>query len=320
MRLVYFGNGPFAKPALEALAAHAPLDGHEIVLVVTRPDRAPPASVETIEIGPVKQAALLLFLPQDEPEDVNAPEFLKVLRGLRPDLLVVADFGQILSSDCLATARYGGINLHASLLPRYRGAAPVAWAILNGETLTGVSVIQMNARVDAGGVILQQSLPIAPDLTAGKLEAQLAHLAATMLLESVALIAEGRQTLLPQDPVLVSRAPKLKKQDGLMPWNQSADFLERFVRAMQPWPVAFTHWVRPRGNTRIQLLRVTPVPASTSGAAAPGTVVYVDEQELHIQTGTTPLALRKILPAGKKAMDVETFLRGNHVTLGDCFE
>jgi methionyl-tRNA formyltransferase len=305
------GNGPFARPSLAALAKH----GTPIGAVVARPDRAQGKHLR-VEPGPVAALATSLELPLHQPEDVNAASFVAELRSWAADLLVVADFGQILSAECLQAARLGGINIHGSLLPRYRGAAPIAWAIYHGEKETGVSVLRMTPKMDAGGVMLRGVVPIGPDQTAGDVEAILSDLGARLAVESVNLLANCASVVEPQDPKLVTKAPKLKKDDGRIRWDRKAQQVHDQVRAMLPWPGGF--FERRRGDgapIRIKVLKTSVV--ESSGTGAPGAVLRSDQGLLHVQTGAGVVSLVQVHPAGKSPMDAATYLRGNPIPVGE---
>src|SRR5262245_10397308 len=221
MRVVMMGTGTFAEPTFQALLTSS----HAVVGLVTQPDR--PAGQErgsTRQTGPgMKQIALEHGLPVYQPESINTPEGIAKLREFGPDLLVVAAYGQILANDVLAAAPRGGINVHASLLPKYRGAAPVAWAIYHGEKQTGVTIIRMSVHLDAGDMLARAALDILPDETAGELEARLAPLGARLALEIVDKLEKGPVPGLPQDRGQVTRAPKLKKEHGLIDWGRTAE-------------------------------------------------------------------------------------------------
>lgn len=311
-----FGNGPFAVPLLERMAASR----HRIGLVVTRPDR-PQGKHQTIVPGPVRCRAESLGLPTAQPDDVNSTRFVEQLASERADIHVVADFGQILSRECLASARRGGINVHASLLPKYRGAAPVAWAIYNGEFETGVSILQMTPKMDAGAVVAQTTVPIESNDTSATLEARLAILGADLGVEALDRLEAGSAVLLEQDPHLVTKAPRLKKDDGRVRWDRTARLVDAQVRAMQPWPIAFTDWQRSgESPMRLQILKVE-IPPSASAmepAASPGAIVHVSSRDLWIATGESGVvAIQRLKPAGKREMDIATFLNGHYPTAGE---
>lgn len=305
------GTGDFALPTFELLCA----TGHNVVALVTQPDRPQGRRQELIP-SRIKRAAAERNVPVVQPEDVNAPEAMETLRGLGPDLLVTAAYGQILSAEVLGIPPLGGINLHGSILPSYRGAAPVARAIQHGETETGVTVIRMTPRIDAGGMIAVARTPIGPDETAGELEDRLALLGAPLLAEAIAALAAGTARFLPQEKARVTRAPKLRKEDGPIVWSQTSRQIHNLVRAMQPWPVAFTSWQPREGDkTLVRLIvhRTTPV----EGQGPPGQVLESEGDRLIVATGQGAVRLLQVQLPGKKAMPVVEFLRGRHVVPGD---
>jgi methionyl-tRNA formyltransferase len=259
-----------------------------------------------------------LGLPVTQPEDVNASDFVETLRRWKADLLVVADFGQILSPAALSTTRMGGINVHASLLPKYRGAAPVAWAIYHSEPETGVSIIQMTPLLDAGGVILRRAIPIDPNETASGLEERLAQLGGEMAIEAVDLLERGEAQPVPQAQELVTKAPRLKKEDGRIEWSRSARQIHDQVRGMNPWPVAYTFWP-PTEVAENRVLVVRTQVAETSRNAPAGEVVSVGKEGLVVSTGRGGILLAEVKPAGRKGMTGEEFARGARIQVGDRF-
>jgi methionyl-tRNA formyltransferase len=311
MRLMMLGTGPFAVPTLERLAASE----HEVALVVTRPpqDRAATAS-------PLQRAGESLGLAVWSPESVNAPEAQARLAALNADLLVVCDFGEILRPATLAAARRGGINLHGSLLPKYRGAAPVQRAILAGETETGNSVIQMTPGLDAGPCLGQQRTPIDPDEDAGQLELRLAALGAELVCQVVSQLAAGTARPIEQDKRLASKAPRLTKEEGAIDWSRSALAIKNQVRALRPWPRAFTFWHRAGGPpVRLNIDRVGLISqhhGEAASAAGPGAIVE-STNRLLVATGDEEIEVLELQPAGKRAMSASEFLRGNRVVVGD---
>ena len=245
MRIVMMGTGTFAEPTFESLLASF---GGAVVGLVTQPERdAGNKRGSTRQTGKgMANIARAANLSVAQPESINTPEGLELLRGMTPDLLVVAAYGQILSKDVLTVPTRGTINVHASLLPKYRGAAPVAYAILGGEKQTGVTIIKVTPGLDSGDMILQEALDILPDDTTGSLEARLAPLGAKLAVEAARKYASGSPVDgMKQDPALVTKAPKIKKEFGLIDWTKPADYIERFVRAMQSWPTAYTFLHRP---------------------------------------------------------------------------
>jgi methionyl-tRNA formyltransferase len=260
MRIVMMGSGTFAEPTFEALLRSR----HSVVGLVTQPDR--PGGRErgsTRQTGPgMKNIALAHHVPVFQPESVNTPEGVAGVRAFGPDLLVVAAYGQILSRDVLAAAPQGGINVHASRLPKYRGAAPVAWAIYHGETRTGVTIIRMSVALDAGDMLAQEATDIRRDETAGELEARLAPLGARLAVEAVEKIEAGTARGIKQDKAQATKAPKLKKEDGLIDWARSNEQVCNQIRAMQPWPTAYT-FLRHAGKQPLRVMINRAVPLRT---------------------------------------------------------
>jgi methionyl-tRNA formyltransferase len=317
MRIIMMGTGPFAVPTLLSLMDSS----HEVVVLVTRPLPA----VRTrgkLPKNPTREAGAEAGLEILSPQDVNDAAVGTQLATLRPDLLVVCDYGQILSADALSVARLGGINLHGSLLPKYRGAAPVQWAILNGETETGTSVIHMTPRLDAGPCLVQNRTAIGPSETAEELEERLATLGVDSVRTAIEMLEKwnGAASIgTPQDPDLATRAPRLKKSDGQVDWTRPAIALHNQVRGLKPWPGSFTHWRRGDGKElRLILDRVAAAP-NESGGESPGTVTSCSADHLIVATGEGSLAIESIQPAGKRPMRVGEFLRGHDVVSGSRF-
>ncbi len=259
-------------------------------------------------------AAEALGLPVWQPETINAEDACTALRGLAPDLLVVCDYGEILKPPALAAARLGGVNLHGSLLPKYRGAAPVQWAILNGDAETGNTVIQMTPGLDAGPCLGIERLAIDPDETAGELEARLSERGAALTLRVVDELEAGTAKPQTQDKRAASKAPRLEKEHGLIDWSRSAADIKNQVRALDPWPRAFTSWQRAAGEPlRIILHRVQAV-ASPAPAEA-GTVVEAGPRLL-VAAGQGALELTELQPSGKRIMPAADFLRGYQLAVG----
>ncbi len=321
MRLVMMGTGLFAEPTLEALLASP----HSVVGLVTQPDRAAGAERgSTRQTGRgLKTIAQEHGVPVLQPENINSPEGVAALQALQPDLLVVAAYGQILSRDVLAVPPHGGINVHASLLPKYRGAAPIAWAIYHGETRTGVTIIKMSVSLDAGDILAQEAIDIGPDETAGDVEARLAPLGARLALQVIEQIKNGTVQGRKQDPSQATRAPKLKKEHGLIDWSRAAGQVSNQVRAMQPWPTAYTFLHR-RGHPplRVILYRMgeVAVASSTADHLAPGGVLLPADKSLWVATGANEaVEILELQPAGKRRMSAQEFLRGHKLQAGDRF-
>jgi len=311
MRLLMVGTGPFGVPTFRGLyETH-----HTVVALVTAPLRSVRGRLQPA--SPLRDIAHQHGTEIYDPEDINTPEARIRLREYRADLLVVCDYGQILSAETLATTRLGGINLHGSLLPKYRGAAPINWAIYHGEKETGVTVIHMTPRVDAGPCIAQASTEIRPDETAVELEARLAELGAWLVRRALDALEAGRLEALPQDPSQASRAPRLKKSDGLIDWSRPAEAIRNQIRAFQPWPKSFTFWHRRQGKPVRLIIDAADVDERTVGDAPPGTVIEAAGDRLAITTGRGVLLPRCIQPAGKRPMNTAEFLRGYRIKPGD---
>jgi methionyl-tRNA formyltransferase len=309
MRLVMMGTGPFAVPTFSGLFQTR----HTVVALVTAPVRPPMPGKPPLP-APMRRVAEERGVLICDPESINAEA--AQLAAFEADLFVVCDYGQILSAEALAAARLGGINLHASLLPKYRGAAPINWAIYHGERETGVTVIHMTPRVDAGPCIAQARVEIRHDETAGQLEPRLADIGAWLVRRTFDSFEEGRLEALPQDPALASRAPKLKKTDGAVDWSRPAEAIRNQVRAFDPWPKTYTYWHRAKGAPLrfiVGAARVVDIPPSIE----PGRVVEAAHGRLVISTGQGGLAPRTLQPAGKREMTIDELLRGYPLAPGD---
>jgi methionyl-tRNA formyltransferase len=322
MRLVMMGTGTFAEPTFSALLASQ----HPVVGLVTQPDR--PTGKErgsTRQVGRgMKEIALERNIPVYQPESINTPDDVLALKNWQPDLLVVAAYGQILSKDVLATTPQGGINIHASLLPKYRGAAPIAWAIYNGEKETGVTIIKMSVFLDAGDMLAQETLAIGQEETAGELEARLAPLGARLALQVIDQIEAGTTKGIKQDKSLATKAPKLMKEHGLIDWSRSAGQVCNHIRAMQPWPTAYS-FLREENKVprRLIIVRASVVaPLEETSSFLPGTIVQDPKQafRLFVVTGEGGMVeIHQLQPAGKRAMTVPEFLRGHPILPGAHF-
>jgi methionyl-tRNA formyltransferase len=288
-------------------------DGQSIALVVARPDR-PQGKHQTIESGPVAKLATELGLPLKQPENVNTDEFIAELTSLNLDLLVVADFGQILSSQCLAAARLGGLNIHGSLLPKYRGAAPIAWAIYHGEHETGVSILQMTPKMDAGGVVAKETFPIPSTANAAAVEAELSKIGARLIVDVCRKLEAGPLTPEPQDPGKVTMAPKLSKEHGRLHWNRTASEVFNQFRAFTPTPGVFFEWTNSKNQT--QRLKVLNMRVQSGEGGAPGDVVAADPSGIVVATAAGRIAVLELQPAGGKPMSAADYLRGRPIPVG----
>ncbi|MBT3391062.1 MAG: methionyl-tRNA formyltransferase [Chloroflexi bacterium] len=296
IRVVFMGSPDFALPPLRALQ-----QAYAIVGVVTQPDR-PAGRGRTLKAPPVKELALSLDIPVTQPQRLNQPEAMDQLRAWNPDLIVVAAFGQILRPELLELPRYGCLNIHASLLPRWRGAAPINAAILHGDAQTGITIMTMDSGLDTGPIIRQRAIPIEANDTAGSLFSRMADLGAALLIDTLPNYLDGQLPLQAQDKSLATYAPMLKSQDGQLDFNQPADALARRVRAFNPWPGTFLIW----NHQRIKIHHAHAISATSPGCG----VLFTHKNQPAIGTAAGSLVLDIVQPAGKRAMPAETFLRG----------
>lgn len=305
MRIVFMGTPEFAVPSLEALLRTE----DQVVGVVTQPDR-PKGRRQELAPPPVKLVAERAGIPVRQPLKIRAPEFLAALSAWKPDLIAVTAFGRILHAPILQLPPMGCVNVHGSLLPKYRGAAPVQWAIINGETETGITTMLMDEGMDTGPMLLQEKLAILPDDTAGTLAPRLAQLGGRLLVETIAQLKAG--TLVPrkQEDAQATMAPLLKKEDGLIDWTMSAPMLANRVRGLSPWPGAHTFL----GNERWNIWKA--VPQATTTSAPPGTIVGVTKRSILVATGQGLLEILEIQTANSKRMPVGQFLAGHRAALG----
>ncbi len=308
MRVVFLGTPESAVPTLTALLAA----GHAVPLVVTRPDR--PAGRSGAPRPPaVKTAALDANLTVIQPEAVNRPEFREVLVRARPEALVVVAFGKILPGPALDAAPGGAVNVHFSLLPRYRGAAPVQWALANGEEVTGVTTMLMNARMDEGDILLQRELPIEPGERAPSLTGRLAGVGATLLLEALARLEEGSIERSPQDSAAATYARLLTASDGDLDPGLTAREIDGRVRGFDPWPGVWTC----RAGKRIRIVDARAIAGATT-ADPPGTVIGLDGDALRVACGGgTVLAVHRIQPENRRVMSAREAVNGRHLAAGD---
>lgn len=322
-RLVMMGTGGFAEPVFSALLG----SGRSVVGLVTQPDRVIGAQRgSTRQVGrSLKEIAIERRIPILQLENINTPEGVAALRAaFKPDLLVVAAYGQILSRDVLAVPPQGGINVHASLLPRYRGAAPIAWAIYHGETRTGVTIIKMSVHLDAGDILAQEAIDIGPEETAGELEARLAPLGARLALQVIDQIGAGTARGTPQDKAQVTKAPKLTKEHGLIDWSRGAGQVCNQIRAMQPWPTAYTFLHgREQPPLRVIVCRARVCEDSDGKEQLkPGQVSTAPGAPSRLVVGagsSSCVEIVELQPAGKRRMSAGEFLRGHSLQPGDHF-
>lgn len=319
MKIIFMGTPDFAVSALDALCA----DGQEVVLAVTQPDRQKGRGRKVIQT-PVRICAEKWGVPVFQPARIREPEAIERIRSLAPDLIVVAAFGQILPQELLDIPRLGCVNIHASLLPRLRGAAPIQWAVINGDKETGITLMQMDAGLDTGDILFQEKIPIGPAETGESLYEKLAKLGGEMIVRHLPAIAAGQVTPVPQDDERSSYAPMLRKEMGQIRWSQPADVIERTLRGMLPWPGAYTmldgHVLKVWRAEKRQLSD-PPVREMAAGReAVPGEVLGSDKKALYVMTGEGALALLEVQAEGKKRMGTDAFLRGTRVEPGTVLE
>ena len=308
MKVIFMGTPDFAVETLEAVIQA----GHEVALVVTQPDK-PKGRGNAMQASPVKECALAHGIEVYQPKKIREQECVDYLAGFGADIFVVAAFGQILSQALLDMPKYGCINVHASLLPKYRGAAPIQWAVINGEQTTGVTIQQMDIGIDTGDIIAQEALTLAADETGGSLFDKLAAVGGSLCVKAMEQIASGTATRTPQDESAATHTSMIRKDFGHIDWNKSAREIERLIRGLNPWPSAYTHL---DGKT-LKIWKAT-VKGSESGEK-PGCIVDVTRDAILVQTGEGVLQLDEIQLEGKKRMACDAFLRGYHIEKGGYF-
>lgn len=309
-RVVFMGTPDFAVPSLERLIA-----AETVVGVFTQPDR-PAGRGSRVQLSPVKRLALAEGIPVFQPASLRRdPEPIATLRGLEPDIVVVAAYGLILPPAILTAAPGAAINVHASLLPRWRGAAPINHAILAGDAETGATIMLIEEGLDTGPILSQRVFPLVPDAAAGAVTAELAHMGAVLLIDTLRPWLRGEITPHPQDPSAATYAPRLAREDGALDWHLPAELLERRVRAFDPWPGTTTHWFAVGGDVLLKVLAATVVVGSAEPQPPPGTVVATPEGPA-VVAGAGLLRLDRVQPAGKRPMTGAEFARGRPELIG----
>lgn len=309
MRVVFMGTPDFAVGTLEAILAA----GHKVVGVVTQPDK-PKGRGKNMQFPPVKETALAHDLPVYQPAKVREEAFIDTLGKLEPEVIVVVAFGQILSKEILDMPKYGCVNVHASLLPKYRGSAPIQWAVINGEKESGVTTMLMDEGIDTGDMLKKVVVPLDEKETGGSLFDKLASEGAKLLVETLKELEQGTATRTPQKDEQSTHAKMLDKKLGLIDFSKSAEEIERLIRGLNPWPSAYTGY---NGKT-LKIWDAEVVDREMDGEL--GQVVLVTKQELFVKTGKGLLSLQEVQLEGKKRMDVDAFLRGNAVEVGTKLE
>jgi len=311
MVVVFLGTPQFAVPTLRRLLDSA----HSVAGVITQPDR-PRGRGQKITHAPVKALALERGIPVYQPERLKPPEVADALRAWRADLGVVAAYGRIIPEHLLTIPRFGMINVHASLLPKYRGAAPVHRAVINGDSQTGVTIMRVVKERDAGGMLAKVTRPIAPDETSDVVETALADRGAELLVTVVDQLASGTAREEPQDETQATYAPRLTKEEGLIDWTQSASQIHNRVRGLYPWPHAYTFF---KGTRLIVLRSVVAMRNESAAATNPGTITGVTSEAIHVATGDGALAILDVQPEGRRAMRAHDFLLGHRLATGETF-
>lgn len=309
MKIIFMGTPDFSVGTLEALVEA----GHDVVLAVTQPDK-PKGRGKEMQFTPVKECAMKYNIPVFQPKKVREPECIEELRKYNADIMVVVAFGQLLPKAILEMTPYGCVNVHASLLPKYRGAAPIQWAIIDGEDVTGVTTMQMNEGLDTGDMLLKVEIPIEEKETGGSLFDKLSEAGAKLCVKTLEGLEKKTITPIPQGETPTAYAKMLDKQVGNIEWTKSADEIERLIRGLTPWPSAYTNW-----NGKVMKIWAAETTNETSDVA-PGTIAKVDKDAFYVQTGSGFLKVCELQIPGKKRMDAAAFMRGYQVKAGEKLE
>ena len=314
MRIIFMGTPEFAVPVLESLINSR----HEVVAVVTQPDR-PKGRGKNMQFSPVKECALAHNIPVMQPVNVSVPEVIDELRAYEPELIVVVAFGQFVTKKIREMPKYGCINVHASLLPKYRGAGPIQWAVINGEKESGVTTMYMCREIDKGDMLLKDTVTLDPKETGDSLHDKLSMMGGPLLLKTIDQLEDGSAVRIPQCEEESTYAPKLEKTMGNIDWTMDADRIERLVRGLNSWPGTFT---KIHGKT-VKIWDCDVVHQETltenQAAATPGTVIVSEKDQLIVKAGNGALSLRMLQPEGKKNMTVDAYLRGYPIAQGELF-
>lgn len=305
MKVIFMGTPDFSVGTLHALVEA----GHEVVLAVTQPDK-PKGRGKAMQAPPVKECALQHEIEVYQPVKIREAECIAYLRKYEPDIMIVAAFGQILPKEILEMPRYGCVNVHASLLPKYRGAAPIQWAVINGDVISGVTTMRMDVGLDTGDMIEQEEVVLAEDETGGSLFDRLSEVGAKLCVHTMQSIEDGTATYTKQEDEKATHVGMIQKQMGNIDWKQPAVVIERLIRGLNPWPSAYT---RLNGKT-LKIWRASVEAGGNPDAA--GQIIAVGKKELKVQTGDGILSLLEVQLEGKKRMDIEAFLRGYEVMEG----
>lgn len=309
MRILFMGTPDFSVPTLIRLAESE----HEVIAVVTQPDK-PKGRGRGIQMTPVKAKATELGIPVYQPEKAREEDFVEVMKGMNPDVLVVIAFGQLLSKEVLDIPRYGCVNIHASLLPKYRGASPIQWAVINGEKETGVTTMMMDVGLDTGDILEKLTVPLEPKETGGSLFDKISAAGGELILSTLDKLEKRTLVRTPQGEEGISYVKMIKKSMGDIDWGLDAEVIERLIRGLNPWPSAYTSW----NGKMVKIWDADVLKDEYEGIC--GQVVAVDKDRLHVKTGKGTLAIRCLQLEGKKRMDTDAFLRGYSVEAGTILE
>ena len=308
MRIIFMGTPDFSVPALCALIEA----GHEVVAVVTQPDK-PKGRGKEVQMTPVKEKALEYDIPVYQPVKARDPQFVELLAGLKPDVMVVAAFGQLLPKSILDIPKFGCLNIHASLLPKYRGAAPIQYTVINGEEVSGITTMMMAEALDTGDMIDQEVISLDRKETGGSLHDKLSRIGGKLIIETIKKLEEGTAVLKPQNEEESNYVGMIKKSMGDIDWSKEAVSIERLIRGLNPWPSAYTQW----DGKVLKLWDADVVEKEYEGVY--GQVVEVTKDSLVVKTGKGGLSLKELQLQGKKRMDIGAFLRGYQITHGTVF-
>lgn len=303
------GTPDFSVPALTALVEA----GHDVIAVVTQPDK-PKGRGKLVHMPPVKEKALEYGIPVYQPVKARDPEFVSLLKEMKPDAMVVAAFGQLLPKTILDIPKYGCVNIHASLLPKYRGAAPIQFAVINGESVSGITTMMMAPTLDTGDILDQESVALDEKETGGSLHDKLSAIGGRLIIKTLKKLEDGTAVRTVQDEEKMTYYGMLKKSMGDIDWNQDAASIERLIRGLNPWPSAYTSW---EGKT-IKLWEADALEKEYEGTC--GQVVKTGKDCLYVKTGKGTLAVKELQLQGKKRMDTGAFLRGYQIAEGTVFE
>ena len=309
MRVIFMGTPDFAVETLEEIIAA----GHEVVLVVSQPDKAVGRS-KALKYTPVKACAIEHGIEVYQPERIRDTECVEHLKGYQPDIIIVEAFGQIIPKVILDMPKYGCINVHASLLPKYRGAAPIQWAVINGDKVTGVTTMRMDEGLDTGDMILKEEIELAEDETGGSLFDRLSKTGAALCVKTMEAIENGTAVYTPQDSSLATHTAKIHKELGSIDWTKPAKEIECLIRGLDPWPSAYTRL----GDKTLKIWKAKVLDENTK--AAPGCLAKVTKNTIWVQTGEGVLSLLEVQLEGKKRMTTESFLNGYNVEEGTYFK